>query len=578
MSIKYKKLLTIDDLVKFCRENSFCKFNAQDEGYRLTVQVPAKFDIDEADDDHRGMLKLKIKVFHTGLNRNGSYVSEEAAKNAMPTLKNRPLLGAIHQLDSGEWDFESHNMIVVQNENGEDEVEYIERQIGSFSEQDPFFEYDEENDKTFVCAYAYVAEEYTKAADIIRRKNGTKNSCELTIEELSFNAKENFLSLDKFYVTGSTLLGSRADGREIEEGMKGSRADIFDFSEENNSVFSHDEKLIEILEKISNKIDNLSNLTIYENSQKGGNLVSKFEELLEKYGKQADDIDFEYESMTDEELEAKFAELFGDKNTEGEGEDPDLTSDGEDTSIEEEFDDETETEVEEEVEETSDETDEEIETVVEFSVKYSVSNKDGMIKEYELSLDDITNALYWLVNDTYSESDNGWYSVQVYESHVIMSDWWNGRNYKQSYKREDDNFSLTGDRVEVYSNWLTKDEEAALAELRSNYELAVEKLSSYQAVEEFNNKVSLISSADYSSIADKEDFTSLVESVNNKTDNLTFDELKSKCDELLLSYAKSGSLTFAANDTSKKVITRVVGLPSETKNKKSRYGKLFSTK
>ena len=67
MSIKYKKLLTIDDLVKFCRENSFSKFNAKDEGYRLTVQVPAKFDIDEADDDHRGMLKLKIKVFQKNL-------------------------------------------------------------------------------------------------------------------------------------------------------------------------------------------------------------------------------------------------------------------------------------------------------------------------------------------------------------------------------------------------------------------------------------------------------------------------------------------------------------------------------
>ena len=201
-----------------------------------------------------------------------------------------------------------------------------------------------------------------------------------------------------------------------------------------------------------------------------------------------------------------------------------------------------------------------------------------MIKEYELSLDDITNALYWLVNDTYSESDNGWYSVQVYESHVIMSDWWNGRNYKQSYKREEDNFSLTGDRVEVYSNWLTKDEEAALAELRSNYELAVEKLGSYQAIEEFNNKVSLITSVEYSSIADKEDFVSLAESVNNKTDNLTFDDLKSKCDELLLSYAKAGSLTFSANVTDKKVITKVIGLPSETKNKKSRYGKLFSTK
>ena len=30
--------------------------------------------------------------------------SEEAAKDAMPTIKNRPILAAIHQLDNGEWD------------------------------------------------------------------------------------------------------------------------------------------------------------------------------------------------------------------------------------------------------------------------------------------------------------------------------------------------------------------------------------------------------------------------------------------------------------------------------------------
>lgn len=43
--------------------------------------------------------------------------------------------------------------------------------------------------------------------------------------------------------------------------------------------------------------------------------MTKFEELLAKYGKTAEDITFDYAEMSDEELEAKFAELFADAGT-----------------------------------------------------------------------------------------------------------------------------------------------------------------------------------------------------------------------------------------------------------------------
>ena len=63
-----------------------------------------------------------------------------------------------------------------------------------------------------------------------------KIDCELFIDELSYNAKEKYLELNDFYVNASTLLGSHDDGTEIQEGMEGSRADIADFSVNNNSV------------------------------------------------------------------------------------------------------------------------------------------------------------------------------------------------------------------------------------------------------------------------------------------------------------------------------------------------------
>ena len=135
----YKTMLTLDDLVKFCEENKFAKFSSNDSGYKLAVKIPTAFEIESSDDNHRGMKKVKIRIFHTGVNRNKSRISKEAAEKAMQTIADRPILAAIHQLDDGSWDFEGHEMKkTINTETGETEVEYIESQVGSFSSEPAF--------------------------------------------------------------------------------------------------------------------------------------------------------------------------------------------------------------------------------------------------------------------------------------------------------------------------------------------------------------------------------------------------------------------------------------------------------
>ena len=545
-----RKLMTIDDLVKFCREQNFTKFSAKESGYKLAVQVPTTFEIDEnVDDAHRGMLKLKFRIFHTGLNRNGSFVSEDVAKDAMPTIKNRPIMAAIHQLDNGDWDFESHNFEVVKNEEtGEEEIVYIEKQVGSFDESDPFFEYDEELDKTYVCSYGYISEEYTKAADIIRRKNGTKNSCELSIEELSFNAKESYLSLDKFYVAASTLLGSKKDGTEIGEGMLGSRADIADFSEKNNSMFSQNEELLNEIKKLNEKLSHFNINTLLE---EGGNKsVNKFEELLAKYDKTVEDVTFEYENLSDEELEAKFAEVFGEDDTDGEGANPEPTSEGDEGS-------------DNSGEDGSDpEGDEGEPDGEQFAEK--------LVRTFELSHDDIRFALYNLLIP-YEESDNEYYWImEVFDSYFVYQGY-SGKVYGQKYSKDGDNVAFDGERYELFLEYLTESEKTALAEMRSNYAAIESQLKEYQLKEENAQKDALFISEDYSSISDKEEFKALAENHNE----FSVDELKNKLDSIILDYAKKGSLNFSAEQEKKTV--GMTKLPINTKaNKKSRYGSLFS--
>ena len=78
MSKIMKKILTVDDLIKFCQEQKFAKFSSKETGYQLAVKVPTTFEVDDnVDANHRDMLRIKIKIFHTGIIRNNSKVSKE---------------------------------------------------------------------------------------------------------------------------------------------------------------------------------------------------------------------------------------------------------------------------------------------------------------------------------------------------------------------------------------------------------------------------------------------------------------------------------------------------------------------
>lgn len=612
--MRNKTLLTIDDLVKFCEEQKFAKFSSNETGYKLAVKVPTTFESeDSVDENHRGMKKVKIKIFHTGVNRNKSRVSKESAERAMKTIPDRPVLAAIHQLDDGSWDFEGHEMKTVRNEEtGEDETVYIESQVGSFSSEPAFWEHDDKLDKDFVCAYAYIAEDYTRTTSILEEKNGTKNSCELVIEELSYDAKEKVLDLDDFYLNASTFLGSRDDGTEIGEGMEGSRADIVDFSEAHNSV------LIDLQTRLSNVESKLEKVCFNNNTQinqKGGNDLVKFEELLKKYNVTADDITFDYEGLSDEELEQKFAETFdddggaasddgaGDAGTTDGNSDPEPTSDenadegnGESDPVEEPVNEEGAGETQEEnpvSEESEDEpvatSDDSKKNPVEEEAcgadnkkkrKYSITTGEKSAN-FEVSLDEKIWALSDLVNAQYGESDNCWYSVKVYENYLIMYDYWTCIAYKQTYSQDGDNFSLTGDRVEVYATYLTKEELDEVEAMRSNYASLVEYKENAEFAKLHTQREEILNAEKYNDLRDTDEFKALVENM----DQYSLVDLEKEAKVIFADFITSNAGTFSAHTSETKSkkkfnggMTFGVGSEKpEADNENSPYGDYFKS-
>lgn len=557
-----KKILTEDDLLKFCQEQKFAKFSSKDTGYQLALKVPTTFEIDDTvDENHRGMMRLKFRIFHTGLNRNKSYVSKDAAEKAMNTIADRPVLAAIHQLDDGSWDFEGHEMEIVKDEKGKEELRYIESQVGSFSSEPAFWEHDDNLDKDYVCAYAYISEEYTKACEIIRAKQGSKNSCELFIDELSYNAKEKYLELNDFYVNASTLLGSHDDGTEIQEGMEGSRADIADFSVNNNSVkFDKDEKMIELLENLNKTLSNFNKeqTPVQTQSKEGGtnNKMTKFEELLAKYGKTAEDVTFDYAEMSDEELEAKFAEMFDGNNSEGDdsdnGESGEPSNDGEGDG-----------------EGASDPDDDE---------GKNISKNELFNKLFEISFDEIRYALNNLCS-VYRNDSEWCYVSQVYENYFIMEDWDSDKYYKQSYEKDGDNISLSGERIEMFAMLLTESEKLSIEDMRSNYSTLKEFKETAEKNELHAQKEAIINADNYSVLTEKDsdgnyvnaDFAELVKTMDNYSIEDFETKVKVMHSDYMSAHANFSSVDTKKNTNSVKILTN---MNKKSKPKKN-YGNLF---
>lgn len=557
-----KKILTEDDLLKFCQEQKFAKFSSKDTGYQLALKVPTTFEIDDTvDENHRGMMRLKFRIFHTGLNRNKSYVSKDAAEKAMNTIADRPVLAAIHQLDDGSWDFEGHEMEIVKDEKGKEELRYIESQVGSFSSEPAFWEHDDNLDKDYVCAYAYISEEYTKACEIIRAKQGSKNSCELFIDELSYNAKEKYLELNDFYVNASTLLGSHDDGTEIQEGMEGSRADIADFSVNNNSVkFDKDEKMIELLENLNKTLSNFNKeqTPVQTQSKEGGtnNKMTKFEELLAKYGKTAKDVTFDYVEMSDEELEAKFAEMFDGNNSEGDdsdnGESGEPSNDGEGDG-----------------EGASDPDGDE---------GKNISKNELFNKLFEISFDEIRYALNNLCS-VYRNDSEWCYVSQVYENYFIMEDWDSDKYYKQSYEKDGDNISLSGERIEMFAMLLTESEKLSIEDMRSNYAALKEFKETAEKNELHAQKEAIINADNYSVLTEKDsdgnyvnaDFAELVKTMDNYSVEDFETKVKVMHSDYMSAHANFSSVDTKKNTNSVKILTN---MNKKSKPKKN-YGNLF---
>ena len=584
-----KKLFTFDDLYSFfLKQNKNVNFNAKESDTEIVVQVLGSLSF-ENENVYEGLAPVHLQACHTDRNRNGSSISAKVMKKAFPTFKNKPILAYIHKIENEDGEMEEVFGWHAMHEDEDGNTIYDERMVGIIPESSsPTLEYDEVKQKYYVNIDGFIYEEYSHAKDILERMGEASVSIEINVTQLSYDAKEKLLLIEDFYLNGVTILGKDPNGKDVEAGMEGSNIKLTDFSREHNSMFSLNNDLLDAINKLNNTLASFN----IESLEKGGeSQMNKFEELLAKYGKTADDIDFDYESLSDEELETKFEELFGENNDEDDTppteDDSENFEDGQEDGSEndnqnddnqnDEEDDNQDYSNEEGSQEDNQESDTEDGTK-EYSIEYSVNNMT-----FKTSLNDIQYALTTLVNDTYAESDGTYYSCIVYDDCVVMIDYWTGTAYRQSYKVRKGVYSLTGDRVSVRAVYLTTDEEAEVDKMKTNYSLYEKELDSYHNAEAKVEKQTIICKPEFALLSGQsKDYDNFVNEINDDKLHLnyTVEDVQKKCDEYLLAYVKAGNqINFGKDNTTETTQTHLFRLPNQsTKKPKGRYGNLFNKK
>lgn len=561
------KIMTLEDLHRFySSKGKKAHFNAKNDNDRIIVSVSGNMVFEKSSDNTEGLTPVTLQACHTEDNVNGSYISESSMTTALPSFSNRPILAYIYKDENGDYQFRDHAMHI---DNETDEIVYDESPVGIIPEScNAKLEYDEDKGKTYVVVNGYIFDEYSQALNILEREGECAVSVELSIRELSYDANNDWLSIDDFFFSGVTLLGKWESGENVLPGMSGSNIKLADFQQRNQISYSQDD-VIAMLDKINRKIDQLT----IERNRKEDTLM-EFEENA-KVTDSEETVTEEFEEVTSEATEESTED--NTTVTEAMAEDTEDVTPTEGTTFEAEAENADETEkVEEESEDAKEDTDTESEG--QYNLKMSITLGE---KSYErfASLNSVIQGLTELVNDTFAEEDGAWYSVEAFDDgtaksrYLIMTDWFTGKGYKVSYTNKDGILALKGEREEVTFEWLTASEKAELDSMRANYSSIESELAKYKAEPE---KMAVLESEDYKNLEGTEAFESL--KAQDAHFDLSVDEVKAKCDEMLLEYAKGHKVEFGAKEEEapKKTVGFKRVIPENPNKKSGKYGGIFS--
>ena len=561
MSLKHYWFL--NDLEKFCREHELLQFTANEDKSPIVVSMPAQYAAKSLASEDDRFLSLHLKTCHTLTNRNRTDISHDVMLKNAPSLANCPILADMQKYtdESGEtyYDFAGHTMEPMEDPyTGEERMNYIERVVGVIPANSKIELKQEYNGKReYLHADGLIYEEHGNlAATILRNRKEVACSVEIAVKEMHYDLARNVLVLDDFEFVGVTLLG-----KDVRPGMEGAEANIELEDVSSDSVIAYSQERSVQLNELLSRIQLLEEqIAEYKISEKGGNGMKKkkfevdpaevaVEESVENTATTETARNFEVDTDAEADESEDTEGATDPSSSEQEGPDgntetPGATGDGsEEPSTPSNP---TGDEDDDSDDEDQSGSDDEQETP---RRAFEIDEKAGVIRTaFEIEVSDLVRSLYELVHAVL-ENDCIWMAANYIDTHeVIFEEFDKKRFVRYRYEISDDsNISLIGEGEEVFPQYVTASEKAAIAAMREQYAAAQAELSKYHAAEDRAEKQALMQNSEYALIAKSQKFSEI------DIEKYTVDELRSKLDGMLLEAAK---LKFSQESTEDKPVKK----------------------
>lgn len=242
-----------------------------------------------------------LRVAYTGKNRNKSFISKDTFEKCIQSIYNCPVVCNYNrETDS----IGAHDVEIVSSGKGM-KIVNITQPVGVVPESANYWWETIEEDNGEVHEYLCVdiiiwkrQEAYTKIKD-----NGiTDESMEITVK--SGKTIDGYYHIDSFEFTAFCLLES------AEPCYESACVEMFSLSEFQSQYTKMMSEFKEHFQTVTtSKEDDINPQNITQNLSKGGNISLSKVELLTKYGLSIDDLDFDINDFSVEELEKKFMDM-----------------------------------------------------------------------------------------------------------------------------------------------------------------------------------------------------------------------------------------------------------------------------
>lgn len=230
----------------------------------------------------------RLRIAYTGKNRNNSFISKESFERAIPSMYNCPVVANYMRTED---EIGSHDGEFIKDKDGNVQYVNITQPVGIVPESASYsWETVEDNGviHQYLCTDVILwkrQEAYQKIKD-----NGvTDQSMEIAVTDGEI--VDGYYNIKDFHFTAFCLLGNAEPCFES--------AALFTFSTDEFS-----QQYTEMMKEFKAAFSTANTAT-----KEGERELETLKELLEKYQINESELDFEYEDLSDEELEAKIAEF-----------------------------------------------------------------------------------------------------------------------------------------------------------------------------------------------------------------------------------------------------------------------------